>query len=199
MTTASLDSLTRLLSRLPGIGNRSARRIALHLLRQRDSLMLPLADALRQAAEAFQPCSSCGNLDTTDPCGICENPKRDAQLICVVEDLADLWAMERAGIFRGQYHVLGGTLSAIDGRGPQQLQIPRLVTRIAEQQVREVILATNATVEGHTTAHYLQEQLAPTGIAITRLAQGIPFGGELDYMDEGTLGAALQSRIVVDA
>lgn len=156
--------------------------------------MLPLSDTLREAAMAFQACHACGNLDTLNPCSICSNPKRDAQLICVVEDLSDLWAMERSGVYRGQYHVLGGTLSAIDGRGPQQLNIPKLLNRIGEQHVMEVILATNATVEGHTTAHYLAEQLAGSNVSVSRLAQGIPFGGELDYLDEGTLGAALQSR-----
>ena len=189
---SELDTLIQLLARLPGLGPRSARRAALFLLKRREQVMQPLAAALGAAAVAIRPCSLCGNLDTADPCAICRDPGRDGAAICVVEDLADLWALERTGAFRGRYHVLGGTLSALDGIGPDELNIARLVARLGPGT--ELILALNATVEGQTTAHYIAERAAPTGAKISRLAQGVPIGGELDYLDEGTLTAALKAR-----
>ena len=189
---SELDTLIGLLAKLPGLGPRSARRAALHLIKRRESVMEPLAAALRDAAAAIQPCAVCGNLDTVEPCAICRDPRRDANLICVVEDLADLWALERTAAFRGRYHVLGGTLSALDGVGPEDLAIGRLIARLGPGM--ELILALNATVDGQTTAHYIADRAAPTGAAVSRLAQGVPIGGELDYLDEGTLTAALRSR-----
>ena len=190
--SGEIATMMDLLARLPGLGPRSARRIALHLLRHRDTVMRPLAEALEAAATAIVPCSVCGNLDTSNPCAICRNPGRDPAAICVVEDLADLWALERTGVFRGRYHVLGGTLSALDGIGPEELNIARLIARLRPDT--ELILALNATVEGQTTAHYIADRAAATGARITRLAQGVPIGGELDYLDEGTLTAALKAR-----
>src|SRR5580692_155093 len=170
---SELDTLIQLLARLPGLGPRSARRAALHLIKRRESLMEPLAVAMAEAAEAVKPCSVCGNLDTVDPCVLCTDPRRDAGLICVVEDVADLWAMERANIFKGRYHVLGGTLSALDGIGPGELRIDELLTRVAAGGIAEVVLALNATVEGQTTAHYIADRLARTGVRMTRLAHGV--------------------------
>jgi len=184
-----------LLARLPGLRPRSARRAALHLIKRRESVMEPLAAAMRDAAAAIRPCPVCGNLDTIEPCAICRDPRRDPALICVVEDLADLWALERTAAFRGRYHVLGGTLSALDGVGPEDLNIGRLIARLAPGM--ELILALNATVDGQTTAHYIADRAASTGAAISRLAQGVPIGGELDYLDEGTLTAALKARRAV--
>jgi len=189
-----LDNLIQLLAKLPGLGPRSARRAALFLIKRRESLMEPLALALADAARAVKPCSVCGNLDTIDPCALCNDPGRDAGLICVVEDVADLWAIERAHIFKGRYHVLGGTLSALDGIGPGELRIDALVQRVAAVPVREVILAMNATVEGQTTAHYIIDRLEGNPAQVTRLAHGVPVGGEIDYLDEGTLAAALSAR-----
>ena len=189
-----IERLIQMLARLPGLGPRSARRVALHLLKRRDAALAPLVQALTEAAANVRACATCGNLDTTDPCGICADPKRDATVLCVVEDVADLWAMERASVFRGHYHVLGGALSALDGVGPEELRIPRLVERARGEKIAEVILATNATVEGQTTAHYIAERLAGSGARVSGLAQGIPVGGELDYLDDGTLSAALKSR-----
>ncbi len=189
---SELDTLIQLLARLPGLGPRSARRAALFLLKRREQVMQPLAAALGAAAAAIRPCSVCGNLDTVDPCAICGDNERDPRAICVVEDLADLWALERTGAFRGRYHVLGGTLSALDGVGPEELNIARLIARLGPDS--EVILALNATVEGQTTAHYIAERAATTGARISRLAQGVPIGGELDYLDDGTLVAALKAR-----
>jgi recombination protein RecR len=189
---SELNTLIQLLAKLPGLGPRSARRAALHLIKRRESLMMPLAAALAQAAEAIRRCSVCGNLDTLDPCAICRDPKRESTAICVVEDLADLWALERTGAFGGRYHVLGGTLSALDGIGPEDLTIDRLMARVRPGQ--ELILALNATVEGQTTAHYIADRLAGTGVKLSRLAQGVPIGGELDYLDDGTLTAALNAR-----
>lgn len=189
-----IEALIKLLAKLPGLGPRSARRAALYMLRHRETLLRPLAHALATAAETVTPCSQCGNLDTVDPCGICRDPKRDPRLICVVEQVADLWALERTRAFAGRYHVLGGTLSALDDVGPEALHIPALVDRVRADAVTEVILALNATVEGQTTAHYIADHLDPTGVAITRLAHGVPVGGELDYLDPGTLTAALTSR-----
>jgi recombination protein RecR len=192
--TSDLDRLMQLLARLPGLGPRSARRAALHLIKKKEALMRPLADTMRAAIESVRPCSTCGNLDGVDPCLVCSDPKRDRTLLCVVEEVGDLWALERAQAFKGLYHVLGGTLSALDGVGPEDLTIGRLIARVAEGGVKEVILATNATVDGQTTAHYLTERLKPSGVAISRLAHGVPVGGELDYLDDGTLMAALKAR-----
>jgi len=189
-----LERLIALLAKLPGLGPRSARRAVLHLMKRREALLEPLAAALAEAGKRIRTCSVCGNLDSTDPCTLCRDERRDPAVLCVVEEVADLWAMERAGVFRGRYHVLGGSLSALDGVGPEDLAIPRLVARAREGQVREVILATNATVEGQTTAHYIAERLADAGVAVTRLAHGVPIGGELEYLDDGTLAAALRSR-----
>lgn len=194
MNGPEIERLIQLLGRLPGLGPRSARRATLHLLKRRETLMQPLAAALADAARAIRPCSTCGNLDTVDPCSICSDPGRDRGLICVVEDVGDLWAMERGRIFGGCYHVLGGSLSALDGIGPDELNIAGLVKRLGAGDVREVILATNATVDGQTTAHYLADRLAELGVPLTRLAHGVPVGGELDWLDEGTLATALKAR-----
>lgn len=183
-----------MLAKLPGLGPSSARRIAVRLLSHRDELMLPLADALRATADAVRPCSVCGNLDTTDPCAICSDPRRDQALVCVVESVADLWALERAGAHGGSYHVLSGALSAIGGITPDDLSIGSLLKRVREGSVREVILATSATVDGQATAHFLADRLKPFGIALTRLAHGVPVGGEIERMDHGTLAAALRAR-----
>jgi recombination protein RecR len=188
---SEIERLIQLLSKLPGLGPRSARRAALALLKKRDTLLEPLSDAMRDAARAIRSCEICGNLDTISPCAICADPRRDGHVLCVVEDVADLWALERAGVFRGRYHVLGGALSALDGVTPEKLNVASLTERVA-QGVDEVILAMNATVEGQTTAHYLMDLL--TGVKVTRLAHGVPVGGELDYLDEGTLSAAFKAR-----
>ena len=192
---SELDTLIGLLSKLPGLGPRSARRAALHMIKRRESVMEPLAAAMREAAAAIRSCSVCGNLDTTEPCAICRDPRREANVICAVEDLADLWALERTAAFRGRYHVLGGTLSALDGVGPEDLNIGRLIARLSPGM--ELILALNATVDGQTTAHYIADRAAATGAAVSRIAQGVPIGGELDYLDEGTLTAALKARRAV--
>jgi recombination protein RecR len=189
-----IERLIQLVAKLPGLGPRSARRAVLLLIKKRETLMTPLAEALAAAAAAVTACSRCGNLDAGDPCGICRDPGRDAGTLCVVEEVGDLWALERAGAHRGRYHVLGGVLSALDGVGPGDLNIEPLVARVAEGAVREVILATNATVDGQTTAHYLIDRLAPSGVVVTRLAHGVPVGGELDYLDDGTLAAAMRAR-----
>ena len=194
MNGPEIERLIQLLGRLPGLGPRSARRVALHLLKKREALMQPLSTALADAARAIRPCSICGNLDTTDPCSICVDPKRDVSLLCVVEDVGDLWAMERGRIFPGRYHVLGGTLSALDGVGPEELNIAALVQRVGAGEVREVIVATNATVDGQTTAHYLSDRLADLGVPVSRLAHGVPVGGELNWLDDGTLAMALKAR-----
>jgi len=187
-----IERLIQLLAKLPGLGPRSGRRAALLLLKRRETLLQPLAAALAAAAEKVHPCSTCGNLDETDPCAICRDAKRDPQLLCVVEDVADLWAIERTGAFAGRYHVLGGTLSALDGIGPEDLDVAGLLRRAPRGG--EVVIALNATVEGQTTAHYLIDRLAPCGATVTRLAHGVPVGGELAYLDEGTLAAALKAR-----
>jgi recombination protein RecR len=194
MAARALDDLIALLAKLPGLGPRSARRAALHLIKQRETLLRRLAVALTEAADQVRKCSSCGNLDAADPCWICAAPERDDRQICVVEEVDDLWALERSGMFRGRYHVLGGALSAIDGYGPQDLGIDRLLARVAADRVSEVILATSATVDGQTTAHYIADRLEPSGVVVTRLAHGLPVGGELNYLDDGTLGAALEAR-----
>jgi recombination protein RecR len=194
MAARALDDLIALLAKLPGLGPRSARRAALHLIKQRETLLRRLAVVLTEAADQVRKCSRCGNLDAADPCWICAAPERDDRQICVVEEVDDLWALERSGVFRGRYHVLGGALSAIDGYGPQDLGIDRLLARVAADRVSEVILATGATVDGQTTAHYIADRLARSGVVVTRLAHGLPVGGELNYLDDGTLGAALEAR-----
>ncbi len=191
MLGSEIERLIQLLARLPGLGPRSARRAALALLKKRDTLLEPLAGAMQDAAAAITTCEACGNLDTKSPCAICTDARRDGHVLCVVEDVADLWALERAGVFRGRYHVLGGALSALDGVTPERLNVGALTQRVREG-VDEVILAMNATVEGQTTAHYLMDLL--TGVKVTRLAHGVPVGGELDYLDEGTLSAAFKAR-----
>ncbi|MGE5547149.1 MAG: recombination mediator RecR [Solirubrobacterales bacterium] len=194
MVGPEIERLIQLLSRLPGLGPRSARRAALHLVEKRDLVMVPLAEALAEAAEKVKTCSVCGNFDSVDPCSICSDPRRDDGVLCVVEDVASLWAMERTGSFTGRYQVLGGLLSALDGIGPEDLGIDRLLARARHGQVAEVILATPATVEGQTTAHYLADRLHGAGIAVSGLAHGVPVGGELDYLDDGTISAALKAR-----
>ena len=189
-----IEALIELMARLPGLGPRSARRAVLVLLKKRAQLMAPLAQALAEVALAAKDCRICGNISTAEVCGICADPARATGEICVVEDVADLWAMERGQAFRGRYHVLGGTLSALDAIGPEELGIPRLVARVAGEDIREVILALDATVDGQTTAHYIADALSGTGAQITTLAQGVPIGGELDYLDDGTIGAALRAR-----
>jgi recombination protein RecR len=189
-----IERLIQLLARLPGLGPRSARRAALHLIRKREELLGPLSEAMRVAKDRIITCSTCGNIDTSDPCVICSDPRRDPEKIVVVETIGDLWALERAGVLSAQYHVLGGALSPLDGIGPDDLNISKLVGRVAEGDVQEVILAVNATVDGQTTAHYITEVLAHLGVKCTRLAHGVPVGGELDYLDEGTLAAAFRSR-----
>ncbi|GAB1361935.1 recombination mediator RecR [Rhodobacter sp.] len=189
-----IEALIELMARLPGLGPRSARRAVLALLGKRGQLMAPLAQAMAHVALSARDCRACGNISTEDLCPICTDPARATGEVCVVEDVADLWAMERAQVFRGRYHVLGGTLSALDGVGPDELGIPRLLRRVADDGVTEVILALAATVDGQTTAHYLAEALAGTGAQVSTLAQGVPVGGELDYLDDGTIGAALRAR-----
>lgn len=189
-----IERLIQLLAKLPGLGPRSARRAALVLINKKDKLMAPLTQALGDALKAVKTCSSCGNIDTIDPCAVCCDKNRDASILCVVEDVADLWALERARAHKGHYHVLGGALSALDGVRPEDLNIDSLVERARNGQVKEVILANNATVEGQTTAHYITDRLENCHVAVTRLAHGVPVGGELDYLDDGTLTAAIKSR-----
>jgi recombination protein RecR len=189
-----IERLIQLLARLPGLGPRSARRAALHLIKKREQLMAPLASALTTAIEKIEVCRTCGNIDTQNPCTVCTDVKRDPSVIVVVADVADLWALERAGALNGRYHVLGGTLSPLDGVGPQDLAIDGLISRAHDPTVTEVILALNATVDGQTTAHYITDLLHDAGVTVTRLAHGVPVGGELDYLDEGTLSAAIRSR-----
>lgn len=194
MAGQEIDRLTQLLARLPGLGPRSARRAALHLLTHRETLLDPLARAMGEALEHVRTCSVCGNIDTVEPCAVCAAVNRDAATLCVVEGVADLWALERAAIYNGRYQVLGGTLSALDGVGPDDLPIAALVARATAPEVTEVILALSATVDGQTTAHYLSDRLAGCGVIVSRLAHGVPVGGELDYLDDGTLSAALKAR-----
>ena len=189
-----IERLISLLGRLPGLGRRSARKAALALLKRRNELLLPLADAMREAGEKLTDCATCGNIDTVSPCTICTDPRRDQGLIVVVEEIGDLWALERAGAVRGLYHVLGGHLSPLDGIGPDRLNIAKLIERAHRPDVDEVLLALNVTVEGQSTAHYLTDALEASGVTLSRLAQGVPVGGELDYLDEGTLLAAIKSR-----
>jgi recombination protein RecR len=194
MVSEEIERLITLLSKLPGLGPRSARRAALSLIKRKETLMEPLAKSMSVAAEAIKICNTCGNVDMTDPCKLCTDPRRDDKVLCVIEDVADLWALERTASFRGRYHVLGGTLSALDGVGPEDLNIPKLVERASKDAVMEVILATNATVDGQTTAHYIADRLATANVSISGLAHGVPVGGELDYLDDGTLSAALKAR-----
>jgi recombination protein RecR len=189
-----IERLIGLLAKLPGLGPRSARRAALHLVKKRESVLQPLASALAEVGEKVSVCGICGNVDTANPCTICIDAARDASVIIVVEDVADLWALERAAVMHTRYHVLGGTISALDGFGPEDIGIGRLVERAAEAGVCEIVLAMNATVEGQTTAHYITERLEPLGVTVSRLASGVPVGGELDYLDEGTLAAAFNQR-----
>jgi len=189
-----IEALIQLLAKMPGLGPRSARRAALHLLKRKESLMEPLARALTDAANSVKTCSICHNIDTVDPCRVCTDPKRDHSQICVVEEIGDLWAMDRVLGYRGLYHVLGGTLSALDGIGPEDLDVGALVERARHPGVKEIILATNATVDGQTTAHYIADRLSDADVSVSGLAHGVPVGGELDYLDEGTLAAALKAR-----
>jgi recombination protein RecR len=189
-----IERLIQLLAKLPGLGPRSARRAALHLIRKREELLGPLANAMQVAKDRILTCTACGNVDTRDPCTVCADPRRDPAMLVVVETVADLWALERAAALRARYHVLGGTLSPLDGVGPKDINLDTLVTRVSEGEIREIILAVNATVDGQTTAHYITDLLSHLDVRITRLAHGVPVGGELDYLDEGTLSAAIRQR-----
>lgn len=191
-----LPTLLKILGKLPGVGPRSARRLALHLLKRKEAVLYPLITALETAAAEVKACSVCGNWDTVNPCGLCSDPRRNEQQLCVVADVADLWALERGGSFRGRYHVLGGLLSALEGVTPKQLRIDALLQRAGQAGVAEVILALNGTMDGQTTAYYVSDQLAPLGVKVTRLAFGIPVGGELDYLDDSTVSTALAARSV---
>lgn len=197
MIGTDIEHLMKLIARLPGLGPRSARRAVLHLLKNRESLMLPLAQGLERAADVITECPACHNLDTVSPCAICADHSRDKALLCVVEDISDLWAIEKTGSFRGYYHVLGGTLSALDGITPEDLSIPHLAARARDEAVTEVIMALNATIDGQTTAHYIADCLAGCNVAISQLAHGVPIGGQIDYLDDGTLSTALKSRKTV--
>ncbi|WP_298858436.1 recombination mediator RecR [uncultured Sulfitobacter sp.] len=192
-STRDIDALIELMAKLPGLGPRSARRAVLHLIRKRALLLTPLADTMQTVAATARECLNCGNVGTADICDICDSNKRANGELCVVEDVADLWAMERSGVFKGRYHVLGGTLSALDAIGPQELRIPRLIDRVQSEGITEVILALNATIDGQTTAHYIADQLDGQ-VQLTSLAQGVPIGGELDYLDDGTITAAMRAR-----
>ncbi|MFT4783038.1 MAG: recombination protein RecR [Paracoccaceae bacterium] len=189
-----IDALIEMMAKLPGLGPRSARRAVLQMIKKRSLLLIPLADAMQQVAISARECLICGNVGTSEVCNICSNEKRATGELCVVEDVADLWAMERSGGFRGRYHVLGGTLSALDAVGPEELRLPRLSERIETEGISEVILALNATIDGQTTAHYIADILEGSGVTLTSLAQGVPIGGELDYLDDGTISAALKAR-----
>lgn len=193
-TGHEIERLIQLLARLPGLGPRSARRATLQLVKKKESLMVPLATAMQEAVEAIRVCSICGNIDARDPCSLCSDPRRDQSTIIVVEDVSDLWALQRANVLNASYHVLGGTLSPLDGVGPDDLAIPALVERVSGGNIKEVIIAVNATVEGQTTAHYVTDQLDGFSVRVSRLAHGVPVGGELDYLDEGTLSAAMRAR-----
>ncbi len=194
MASPEIDALTQALGRLPGFGPRSARRAVLHLLKRREAAMAPLLRALEAVNDRLATCATCGNIDTSDPCAVCTDPRRDARLLCVVEEVADLWALDRARLFPGRFHVLGGRLSALEGVRPEDLAIDRLLARLSEGGIDEVVLAMNATLEGQTTAHYLAERIERFPVRLTQLAHGLPVGGELDYLDEGTLAQALRAR-----
>ena len=197
MSGSEIQRLIQYLSKLPGLGPRSGRRLALHLLKKREQIMLPLIEALQTAEATIKTCQTCYNLDSSEPCYICTDSRRDGSVLCVVQDVADLWALERANVFRGRYHVLGGVLSAIDGMGPDQLTIEPLVNRIQKTGIKEVVLALNATIDGQTTIHYLIDRLQPLTISLSTLAHGVPIGGELDYLDDGTLTTAFTARRAV--
>ena len=194
VTGPEIERLIALLAKLPGLGPRSARRAVLQLIKKKETLLAPLADAMAEAAQKACVCSTCGNVDTHDPCTICTDNARDPHALCIVEDVGDLWALERAGAHKGRYHVLGGVLSALDGVGPDDLNIGKLVERIGNGEIGEVILAMNAIVDGQTTAHYITDRISDLGVTVSRLAHGVPVGGELDYLDDGTLAAAMKSR-----
>ncbi len=194
---AEIERLVQLMARLPGLGPRSARKAALALLKRREDLLVPLAAAMSEAAEKIMVCGQCGNLDTVNPCSLCADQRRDPSLIVVVEEMADLWALERAGVIRGRYHVLGGHISPLDGVGPDQLNIDSLLKRASSAEVKEVLLALNATVEGQSTVHYIKDLLADAEVAVSEIQKGVPVGGELDYLDEGTLAAAIKARKVI--
>ncbi len=194
VTGVEIERLIQLLAKLPGLGPRSARRAALHLIKKKDQLLAPLQAAIGDTLDKVGVCSTCGNIDSIDPCTVCSDARRDKTIICVVEEIGDLWALERAAAYKGQYHVLGGTLSAIDGIGPEDLNLPKLIARVAAENISEVLLAMNATVDGQTTAHYITDQLDSLDVKVSRLAHGVPVGGELDYLDEGTLAAAIKAR-----
>ena len=194
MASTEIEGLTQALARLPGLGPRSARRAVLHLMKKREAALIPLLAALQAVSQKLSTCSTCGNVDTTDPCAICRDPRRDPRLLCVVEDVADLWALDRSRLFPGRFHVLGGRLSALEGIRPEDLAIDVLVSRVGAGGIDEVVLAMNATLEGQTTAHYLAERLEKFPVRLTQLAHGLPVGGELDYLDEGTLAQALRAR-----
>lgn len=194
MASQEIETLTQALSRLPGLGPRSARRAVLHLMKKRETALLPLLRALETVSERLSTCGICGNVDTSDPCGICADPRRDSRALCVVEDVPDLWALERSRLFPGRFHVLGGRLSALEGIRPEDLSIDKLLRRVEAGGIDEVVLAMNATLEGQTTAHYIAERLERFPVRLTQLAHGLPVGGELDYLDEGTLAQALRAR-----
>ena len=194
MSSPEIDALAQALSRLPGLGPRSARRAVLHLLKRREGALKPLITALQAVEANLATCDICGNVDTANPCGVCTDPRRDTKLLCVVEEVADLWAMDRSHLFPGRFHVLGGRLSALEGVGPEDLSIAGLLSRVAAGGIEEVVLAMNAAMEGATTMHYLAERLAGAGVSVTQLAHGVPVGGELDYLDEGTIAQALRAR-----
>ena len=197
MNGPEILTLIQYLGKLPGLGPRSGRRLALHLLKKREQVMRPLIEALQTAEATIKMCQTCYSLDTKDPCTLCTDPRRNDGALCVVQDVADLWALERASVFRGRYHILGGVLSAIDGIGPNQLTIEPLIARVQKARVREVILALNATIDGQTTIHYLIDRLQPLGVTLSTLAHGVPVGGELDYLDDGTLSTAFTARLAV--
>jgi recombination protein RecR len=194
VTGPEIERLIALLSKLPGLGPRSARRAVLQLIKKKETLLAPLADAMAEAVVKARICTTCGNVDTQDPCAICTDTSRDPHVLCVVEEVGDLWALERANAHKGRYHVLGGVLSALDGVGPDDLNIGKLVERVGAGEITEIVLAMNATVDGQTTAHYITDRLSGIGVSISRLAHGVPVGGELDYLDDGTLAAAMKSR-----
>ena len=198
MSSPEIDALAQALARLPGLGPRSARRAVLHLLKRRETALVPLIAALQSVAANLSTCEICGNVDTRNPCGVCTDPRRDARQLCVVEEVADLWALDRSRLFPGRFHVLGGRLSALDGVTPEDLSIAALVARVRGGGIEEVVLAMNATIEGATTMHYIAEQLRGLGVRVMQLTHGMPVGGELDYLDEGTLAQALRARRLVD-
>ncbi len=197
MIGPEIKELIQMFAKLPGLGPRSGRRAALHLIKHKENLMKPMLRSLATAADKIVTCTQCGNLDTKSPCGVCTDPRRDTSIICVIEDIADLWALERTASFKGQYHIIGGTLSALDGIGPEDLRISKLIQRAQNPEVQEIILALSATVDGQTTAHYIADALSHANVQITALANGVPMGGELDYLDDGTISTALNARRIL--